>query len=277
MSDQEDLGEDLGEEQHRPQARGWLQRCCSSRCSSHLSGPENWSAATLDDGSDESHGVRYRALFPSPNVDAEDGGDVARVVDQCGMSLLPFCSGDLLEETGTVPPALAQTWALGIVRATAGSRDDQNKDFADDNSSLCGAGDETAPSTGIFPLEYAAPVLAEPRLYRAIHRFKQTAAAAERGELWFLEGDDILVTAMVLPPATEGVTKRATNSWAYGHLVKGARAGAAGLLPLAYLAVPTRKGARSSTAAPSRASIDTVPTPSPSQSRSHSPANSNAV
>lgn len=236
----------LGSRHHRERPakpRGWLERCCTSRCTPLLlqSGPEHW---RLDDASEESRPRRYRALFPSPSADDA----VADVVEQCGVPLLAFSSGDLLEEAGAVPATHAREWALGTVRAAVGSRDDQVGRITGEKSGPSRPDEEPAPSAGLFPLEYTAPVLAEPRLHRAIHRFKESAAAADRGELWFLEGDDVLVTAML--SSAEGGSGMATHSWAYGHLVRGARAGAAGLVPLAYLAVPTRQGAIEGTPSP---------------------------
>lgn len=223
--------------------RGWLERCCTSRCTPLLlqSGPEHW---RLDDASEESRPRRYRALFPSPSADDA----VADVVEQCGVPLLAFSSGDLLEEAGAVPATHAREWALGTVRAAVGSRDDQVGRVTGEKNGQRRPVEEPAPSPGLFPLEYTAPVLAEPRLHRAIHRFKESAAAADRGEMWFLEGDDILVTAMI--SSAEGASGMATHSWAYGHLVRGARAGTAGLVPLGYLAVPTRQGAMEGTPSP---------------------------
>lgn len=235
------------QQSERPRARGWLERCCSSRCTSlrFQTDPEHW---RLDD--EELRARRYRALFPSPCVDGEAAGDVARAIEQCGVPLLAFSSGDLLEETGTVPATHVQKWAIGSVRAKAGSRDDRVAQITSTKHGRSQQGEETVPSVGLFPLEYTAPVLAEPRLHRAIHRFKQSAAAEDRGELWFLEGDSILVTAMLSP--AENAAGRTTNSWAYGHVVRGAREGAAGLVPLAYLALPTRQGAMDAAPSPSR-------------------------
>ena len=242
----------LGEHNARPaKARGWLERCCTTR---RLSRPESL-MLQLDD-SEEARPQRYRALFPSPSATGGRSDAVADVVRQCGVPLLAFASGDLLEETGAVPAEHAQKWALGTVLAPAGSRDDQIGQSPGEKQGRSRQDVDSTPSVGIFPLEYTAPVIAEPQLHRAIHRFKQSAAAADRGELWFLEGDDILVTAMLLP--TEGKSGRKSNSWAYGHLVRGARAGAAGLVPLAYLAVPTRQGA-----------IEAVPSPRRSRTPTH--------
>ena len=260
-------------QRRRPASRGWLERCCSSRCTPGPVG--KW--ATMDDmlqaaaSADEPRGSggpssrgggtqRYRALFSSPRgagVEAEsDTDDVAR---RCGLPLLTFRCGDLLEETGSVPAAFAQDWALGTCIAKAGSRDDDDDESAGAGSRRRG-GEEPA-AAGLFPLQYAAPVLAEPRLHRAIHRFKQSAAAADRGELWFEQGENILVTAMAADDAdSQGANALPGGSWAYGHLVKGARSGAAGLLPLAYLAAPTRRGA-----------MDAAPSP-----QGHSPSSTSA-
>jgi hypothetical protein len=243
-----DRHESPGATHQRPgRPRGWLERCCSSRCTSlrFQTDPKHW---RLDD--EELPARKYRALFPSPSADREAGDDVARVVEQCGVPLLAFSSGDLLEETSTVPAAHVQRWAIGTVRAKVGSCDDRGGQSTGEKHGRSRPDDEAAPSVGLFPLEYTAPVLAEPRLHRAIHRFKQSAAAEDRGELWFLEGDSILVTAML--PSTEDASGRATNSWAYGHVVRGAREGAAGLVPLAYLALPTRQGAMDALPSPSR-------------------------
>ena len=236
---------------------GWLRRCCISRCTPlHAAPVGKWAEmddlldATIDDDDDtmldDISGKRYRALWcPSPGSgDAADEVAVDAAAES-GLPLLAFSCGDLLAAAGGVPAALAEDWAVGYVQAKAGSRDDreEQRDIAED------------ATVGLFPLEFTAPVLVEPLAHRAIHRFKQTAAAAERAELWFLEGDNILVTAMQPTRPTDG--SRSTTGgcgWAYGHVLKGARSGKAGLLPLEYLAQPTRRGAMQAAPSPAPSS-----------------------
>jgi hypothetical protein len=50
------------------------------------------------------------------------------------------------------------------------------------------------PTLGLFPLAFTAPVLPEAVACRAVHRFEE--ADASRGELWFEQGERLLLSAI---------------------------------------------------------------------------------
>ena len=161
-----------------PAPASWLQRCCLSRCATRR---PDWS--TLQDPIGESvecepaaslTGRRYRALFPSPSEAEREGSE---------LPLLAFGSGDLLAEATPTPAALREGWAVGHVVAACGLPD-TDPDATERDAPL--------GPLGVFPLAFCARV-ARPALRRATHPFLEQAAAADRGELWFCEGESVMV------------------------------------------------------------------------------------
>ena len=160
-----------------PAPASWLQRCCLSRCATRR---PDWS--TLQDPIGESvecaarglTGRRYRALFPSPTEAEREGSEPP---------LLAFGSGDLLAEATPTPAALREGWAVGHVVAACGVPD-TDPDATEPDAPL--------GPLGMFPQAFCARV-ARPALRRATHPFLEQAAAADRGELWFCEGESVMV------------------------------------------------------------------------------------